>query len=292
MPGVLAVVVVSLSLSLSLSPASGRSVLAREAAESTKVGRTFSPSVRRDVLLFDLVGTLVDEQSDYEALDAAMEAARSRFGIAEPASALSGDFSLALMEIVRGEDPEGEGGGVPAEFVPFEVAAKEIFAAVLEVRGIDASGSDAAWFWATFVQVQKKLLRLHVDAIRGLDWAKRHGYAVWILTDADEYLVRDILPATGLPALWDGVVTAGEAGYPKPEPAIFRLALERAGVPPSRAIMIGDSYERDVLGAREAGIPRAVLVDRHRARTVDDVPVITTLDALPAALARLAPSMN
>lgn len=246
----------------------------------------------RDVLLFDLVGTLVDEESDYEALDAAMEAARFRFGIKEPASALSGDFSLALMEILRSEDPEGEEPAPAAEFVPFEEAAKEIFAAVLEVRGIEASEADAAWFWATFVQVQKKILRIHEDAKRALAWARKHGYRVYVLTDADPYLVRDILPATGLPDHWDGVITAAEAGSPKPEAPIFRLALERAGVPPSRVIMIGDSYERDVLGARDAGIPRAVLVDRHRARTVDDVPVITTLDALPAAIARLAPSMN
>jgi HAD superfamily hydrolase (TIGR01509 family) len=249
-------------------------------------------TMRRDVLLCDLVGTLVDEESDYEALDAAMEAARFRFGIQEPASALSGDFSLAMMEILRAEDPEGEGGGAPAEFVPFEEAAKEIFAAVLEVRGIEASEVDAKWFWATFVQVQKKLIRLHKDAKAGLTWARKHGYRIYVLTDADPYLTNDILPATGIAELWDGVITAAEAGYPKPEPPIFRLALERAGVPPSQAIMVGDSYERDVLGARGAGIPRAVLVDRHRARTVDDVPVITTLDALPAALARLAPSMN
>lgn len=249
------------------------------------------PAVR-DVLFFDLVGTLVDEASDYEALDAAMEAARFRFGIQEPASELSGDFSLALMEILRAEDPEGEGGGAPAEFVPFELAAKEIFAAVLEVRGIQATESDAAWFWGTFVQVQKKLVRLHPEARAALQWARREGYAIWVLTDADPYLVDDILPASGVAKLWDGVVTAAEAGYPKPEPPIFRLALKRAGVSASRAIMIGDSYERDVLGAREAGIPRAVLVDRHRARTVDDVPVITSLDALPSALARLAPSMN
>lgn len=255
------------------------------------------PPVRRrlmrETLLFDLVGTLVDEESDYEALDAAMEAARYRFGIAEPASALSGDFSLALMEILRAEEPDAEGNAPePAEFLPFEEAAKEIFAAVLEVRGIEASGADVAWFWATFLQVQKKVVRLHPDAKPGLEWAKRQGYAVWVLTDADPYMTDDVLPATGITALWDGVVTAAEAGYAKPEPPIFRLALERAGVPPSRAIMIGDSYERDVLGARAAGIPRAVLVDRHRARTVDDVPIITSLEGLPSAIARVAPSMN
>ena len=47
-------------------------------------------------------------------------------------------------------------------------------------------------------------------------------------------------------------------------PALFRLAIERAGATALDTVMIGDSYERDVLGARGAGIARAVLVDRHR----------------------------
>lgn len=246
------------------------------------------------VLLFDLVGTLVDEASDYESLDAAFEAARSRFRLPDEAAALSGDFSLALMEILRGEDPEAdvEGAGQPAEFVPFEEAAKEIFRAVLEVRGVDATLEDAEWFWATFVTTQKRTMRLHADAERALVWARAHGHSIWVLTDADPYLVDDVLPATGLPDLWDGVVTAAEAGYPKPDPRLFRFALERAGAAPIDAVMVGDSYERDVLGARAAGVHHAVLVDRHRARTIDDVPVITSLAALPSALARLAPSMN
>lgn len=250
--------------------------------------------MQRPVLLFDLVGTLVDEASEYEALDAAMEAARFRFGLAEPASALSGDFSLALMEILRSEDPEdaAEAGGAPATFVPFEQAAKEIFQAVLEVRGVEAGDADAAWFWATFVEVQKRATRLQPDAVAGLTWARMGGWRVVVLTDADPYFLRDVLPSTGLPALWDAAVTAIEAGAPKPDPSLFRLALARAGSRPSDAIMVGDSYERDVLGARAAGIHRAVLVDRHRARTVDDVPVITSLEALPAAVARLAPSRN
>lgn len=245
------------------------------------------------VLLFDLVGTLVDEASDYESLDAAFEAARERFRLPDEASALSGDFSLALMEILRGEDPDGAPGeGPAAEFVPFEQAAKEIFRAVLEVRGVDATEADAEWFWATFVATQRRTIRLHPDAEQALAWARARGYKIWVLTDADPYLLTDVLAPTGLPARWDGVVTSADAGFPKPDPRLFRFALERAGVSPLDVIMVGDSYERDILGARAAGIHRAVLVDRHRARTVDDVPVITSLSALPAALARLAPSMN
>jgi FMN phosphatase YigB (HAD superfamily) len=248
--------------------------------------------MRRALLLFDLVGTLVDEESDYRALDETMDAARYRFGIQDEAASLSGDFSLALMEILRGEEPSPSPSRSPSDWIPFEEAAKEVFAAVLEVRGIDAKPHDVAWFWSTFVDAQRRLVRAHPDAAASLECARRLGHRVIVVTDADPYFVRDIVPATGLSRLWDGVVTASEAGEPKPDPALFRLALKRAERSAIEAVMIGDSYERDVLGARAAGIGRAVLVDRHRARTVDDVPVISSLERLPAALARVVPSLN
>ena len=49
------------------------------------------------------------------------------------------------------------------------------------------------------------------------------------------------------------VVTSAQAGAAKPDPAIFRLALERLGVEPGRALHVGDSPE-DETGARAAGM--------------------------------------
>jgi putative hydrolase of the HAD superfamily len=49
------------------------------------------------------------------------------------------------------------------------------------------------------------------------------------------------------------VVTSAEAGAAKPDPAIFRCALERLGVEPARALHVGDSDE-DEQGARAAGM--------------------------------------
>ena len=47
-------------------------------------------------------------------------------------------------------------------------------------------------------------------------------------------------------------MTTAEAGAPKPEPAVFRLALERLGVEPGRALHVGDE-PGDEEGARRPG---------------------------------------
>ncbi len=50
----------------------------------------------------------------------------------------------------------------------------------------------------------------------------------------------------------------------KPDPALFRHACEVLGSEPARTAMVGDRYERDVLGAHDAGL-FTVLVDVHAA---------------------------
>ncbi|HEC21981.1 MAG TPA: HAD family hydrolase [Chloroflexi bacterium] len=63
----------------------------------------------------------------------------------------------------------------------------------------------------------------------------------------------------------DFTLAAGQAGCRKPDPAIFRQALELAGhVLPEETIYVGDNYYTDVIGARRAGV-HAVLLDEHDA---------------------------
>ena len=57
------------------------------------------------------------------------------------------------------------------------------------------------------------------------------------------------------------LVISEEAGVAKPDPAIFRIALDRLGCDASHAVMIGDSWTMDIEGARAAGI-RAIWFNR------------------------------
>ena len=61
----------------------------------------------------------------------------------------------------------------------------------------------------------------------------------------------------GIDHLFHAVVTAVDAGAPKPQQAIFRLASERAGVSPGNILHIGDDPNTDVEGARNAGFRTA-----------------------------------
>jgi putative hydrolase of the HAD superfamily len=81
----------------------------------------------------------------------------------------------------------------------------------------------------------------------------------------------------------DAAIGSGAFGRTKPHPAIFRAVLERLGVEPRDAAMVGDSIEDDVDGAHAAGIERAFLLDRD-GRFADAENRLPNLLALPAAL--------
>ncbi len=76
----------------------------------------------------------------------------------------------------------------------------------------------------------------------------------------------------GLDGLLDFLVISEGVGVAKPDPRIFGLALDRASARPREAVMVGDSWENDVLGARGAGVP-AVWFNRFGRSPPSVVPV-------------------
>ena len=80
----------------------------------------------------------------------------------------------------------------------------------------------------------------------------------------------------------DAAVGSGAYGKTKPHPTIFRHVLEQLGVTAADAVMVGDSLEDDVQGARAVGM-RAFLIDRE-GRFPDADEKLDDLRGLPAAL--------
>lgn len=91
--------------------------------------------------------------------------------------------------------------------------------------------------------------------------------------------LHDVLERTGLRSMVDAVVISAELGVAKPDPAIFRAALDRLGAAPDGAVHVGDSLEHDVAGARAAGL-EAVLVARNGVAAPDGVRTVASLSEL------------
>lgn len=86
--------------------------------------------------------------------------------------------------------------------------------------------------------------------------------------DSNADLVRIALRRAGLDQFIDEIVTTAEAGSEKPEPAFFLAALKAAfpasPASPCRAVMVGDSWLKDMRGAMATGL-RTVWLNPSRA---------------------------
>jgi putative hydrolase of the HAD superfamily len=125
------------------------------------------------------------------------------------------------------------------------------------------------------------------DVVPGLRALREAGIRTGIISNWT-WRAPELLDGLGLGSLFDVVTISARVGWQKPEPALFRHALEAAGVEPADAVHVGDSFETDAVGARSVGI-RPVLIDRsigdpaRRPQAVpagDDVPVIRDLYGL------------
>ena len=103
--------------------------------------------------------------------------------------------------------------------------------------------------------------------------------ATWILlTNGPSDLQRLKLEQAGLADAFDTVVVSGEAGVGKPDPAVFALVLDQLGAAPDRTVMVGDSWERDVVGALAAGMTAVWIADGRPAPGTD--PRVTVVDSV------------
>lgn len=67
-------------------------------------------------------------------------------------------------------------------------------------------------------------------------------------------IVRDFLDGFGLLEHLEFCAFSNEVGTPKPDPRIFRVALEAIDTPPERAAHVGDLLRTDIFGARSMGM--------------------------------------
>lgn len=136
---------------------------------------------------------------------------------------------------------------------------------------------------------QEKLVRqwvewsdisLYEDAIQVLKYLKSKGYRIAIISNSPP-TSKDTINDLGIKNMIDNSFFSFETGYRKPEKEIFEFVLNKIGVDPKDAVMIGDSMKNDIFGAQSANIDAILL---NRKNNIDFKPKITSLTDLMVIL--------
>lgn len=113
------------------------------------------------------------------------------------------------------------------------------------------------------------------DSLPALQALKNKHVQMGVISNIGEE-IDSYLDKAGFTGYFSYNVTSLEAGYDKPQPQIFQLALKKAGVNAVETLFVGDQYDLDAMGARNAGIT-PILINRDGAGGDYDCVVIKHL---------------
>jgi phosphoglycolate phosphatase len=213
---------------------------------------------RRNTLVFDLDGTLVDSAPD----------------IAAAVNGLFAELSLPEVEIPAIRRMIGDGAPVLLERALLHVGAAHK-AADLMARFSVHYGENAVRLTKVYPEVMQTLAALH-DA----------GCRLGVCTNKPIGPTRALLAAFGLDSLIEAVIGGDSLPQRKPQPEPLLTVIRALGGTPGRAVLIGDSAV-DLACADAAGVP-AIIIPSGYGMTPPQAKVIAASFAeLPALLARL-----
>jgi putative hydrolase of the HAD superfamily len=124
--------------------------------------------------------------------------------------------------------------------------------------------------------------RVFPDAIPVLHKLRDAGLALGLISNFEEWLER-LLDAVEVSEFFQARVISGIEGIEKPDPRIFRLALDRIGVRPEESVYVGDNVTYDIEPAEALGMV-GVLLDRRDRFPDHEGLRIRSLDELPERL--------
>ena len=128
------------------------------------------------------------------------------------------------------------------------------------------------------------------DAYQTLDILQREGYHLGIISNAgDDQDVQLLVDKAQIRPFFDFILSSATIGKRKPHPRPFQIALDHWDLLPNEVVMVGDTVEADVAGARNIGmksiwITRRVPPDDIQSPAVQPDVVIQTLSELPDIL--------
>ena len=105
----------------------------------------------------------------------------------------------------------------------------------------------------SYIDISPKMTALFADAVEVLKYLQEK-YTLHLITNGFAEVQWIKIEHSGLKPFFEHIIVSEEVGTQKPDKAIFEIAMERAKTNKDESIMIGDNYNTDIVGARNAGM--------------------------------------
>lgn len=193
-------------------------------------------------ILFDLGGTLMhtinDSSEIYTRADEALVNKLSEYDIQLDSKV----FRKRLHEYYNQRDKDYQ--ETTYHFVLRELLKELEYAEVAE--SVLRSALDAMY------AVTQTNWQLEKDTVETLQLLKSNQYHLGIFSNAgDDKDVQQLIENFGIRKYFDFVLTSAACYYRKPHPRAFEIALAQWNIMPEESVMIGDSLQADIVGAKE-----------------------------------------
>ena len=139
--------------------------------------------------------------------------------------------------------------------VTHEAIRLEAFRRTLQFIGMP-NDDLAAHLHALYLKHRFEDIQLFDDVLPTLN-ALRGDYIMGLLSNGNTYPER-----CGLEGYFQFVALAQDYGIRKPDPQLFEIAVGHAGCAKHQLLHVGDSFQNDVIGAKQAGV-RSVWLNRQ-----------------------------
>ena len=209
------------------------------------------------VIMFDVNGTLLGYE-DPLGCEKRFAGACRDLGHAVTTDQVCVAFQRVVQEWAELKDAGFQRASSGEQYRQTMTWVYQLLLEALEVPGDLGQQADALYerfivregFMPLFSDVEDTLIRL-----------RSRGLRLGVLSNFPPHL-EDTLRQHGIHGYFDFFVVSSLVGLEKPDPAIFELAIERAGSPRQTILYVGDSPDDDIAAAAAVGLP-AILIDRH-----------------------------
>lgn len=215
-------------------------------------------------VFFDFGGTLMDAESDKKAHYYMMKEIKKTYQLPTSEEELVTLYEKQLFNQDMTLKDNSENNGIDIiHFQKLHFYSVSAFQSLLKRFDLKITLNDSLLFNKIYLENHLKYIHLAEGAEKAILLVKEKGYHCGIISDIDIDYQQEQFKALNIDQYFHSITTSEEVKNYKPATPIFQAALKKANCLGKEALMVGDSYNKDILGGKNMAMT-TIWINRYQ----------------------------